>query len=342
MSRSSSPSRSGAGPLVVGVTMGHPSGIGPEVVVKSLCDASAAQMRVVVFGDAAVLERAAASRGLSRRFRRAVVSGLAGIVEVSALRERESRPGAPSEAGSLAQVDYIKEAVAWALDGRVAALSTAPISKAGMQTGGCNFPGHTELLARLAGVNDTAMMFAGRRLRVVLVTTHVPLSDVPAILTRELILRRLRLAARGMRVLFRSPRPRVGVAALNPHGGEDGRIGREEVRVIAPAVEAARKEGIDASGPHPADTLFFAAMRGGFDLALAMYHDQAMIAVKSAGIGRSVNITLGLPFVRTSPDHGTAFDIAAKGRADAAGMARAIRAAAGLAPRLCGKDPWTA
>jgi 4-hydroxythreonine-4-phosphate dehydrogenase len=320
--------------------MGHPSGIGPEVIVRSLCGGIPARRRVVVFGDRGVLERAAAACGLGRRFSRLISSGIAGVVEVSALCGRDSVPGAPSEAGSLAQVDYVKKAVAWALDGRVSAISTAPISKAGMLSGGYDFPGHTELLARLAGVSETAMMFSGRRLRVALATTHIPLSGVRSALTTGLILRRLRLAAAGMRVLFRKPHPRIGVAALNPHGGEDGRLGREEARVIAPAVEAARREGFDASGPHPADTLFCRAVRGEFDLVLAMYHDQAMIAVKAAGIGKSVNITLGLPFVRTSPDHGTAFDIAGKWRADGTGMARAIRTAAALAPRIRGKDAW--
>lgn len=331
---------------VVGVTMGHPSGIGPEVIVKALCAAPArgarGARRVAVFGDRGALDRAARLCGLAGRWKAVIRGGSAGVVEVSSLSEKESSPGLPSEAGSLAQVDYVREAVAWTADGRVAAIATGPISKAGMQSGGYNFPGHTELLARLAGVDDVAMMFAGPRLKVALATIHVPISEVPGLLKANLILARLRLAVRAMRLFYRTPNPRVGVSALNPHGGEEGRMGREEIKIIAPAIELARGEGIQAFGPLPADTLFNKALHGEYDLVLAMYHDQAMIPVKTLGFGRSVNITLGLPFVRTSPDHGTAFDLAPRAIADCAGMAHAIEAAGRLAPRLSGIDAWTA
>ena len=327
---------------VVGVTMGHPSGIGPEVIVRSICAAPVRGARkVVIFGDRGVLERAARLAGLQAKLKAAIRSGAAGVVEVSALHEREASPGLPSEAGSLAQVDYIREAVAWTQDGRVAAIATGPISKAGMQSGGYNFPGHTELFAKLAGVEDVAMMFSGPRLKVALATIHVPLAEVPGLLKADLILKRLRLAVRAMRVFYGVQNPRVGVSALNPHGGEEGRMGREEIRVIAPAVELARGEGIKAFGPLPADTLFHQALHGEYDLVMAMYHDQAMIPIKTLGFGRSVNITLGLPFVRTSPDHGTAFDLAPRSMADPAGMSHAIATAARLAPKLLGKDPWT-
>ena len=327
----------------VGVTMGHPAGVGPEVIVKSLCAAPRRKAAGgVVFGDRGARERAARLAGLAARWKAVLKSGAAGVVEVSDLEERDASPGLPSEAGSLAQVDYIREAVAWATDGRIAAIATAPISKAGMQSGGYNFPGHTELLARLSGVEKVAMMFTGPKLKVALATIHVPICEVPGLLKADLILWRLRLAVRAMKLFYGMPNPRVGVSALNPHGGEEGRMGREEIKVIAPAIELARGEGIQATGPLPADTLYYKALHGEYDLVMAMYHDQAMIPVKTLGFGKSVNITLGLPFVRTSPDHGTAFELAPRSAADFSGMAHAIATAGRLAPKLSGKDAWTA
>jgi 4-hydroxythreonine-4-phosphate dehydrogenase len=329
---------------VLAVSMGHPSGAGPEVVVRALCGGALARGtdRAAVFGDAGVLERTARAVGLGSRFKALLKSGRAGVVEVTSLREKESIAGRPSEAGSLAQVDYVREAVAWAADGRAAALVTAPISKAGMISGGYNFPGHTELLARLTSAPSVAMMFVGPRLKVALATAHVPIAELPSVLKADVILARLRLAVRALQVFYGKKEPSVGVCALNPHGGEEGRLGVEEKAVIAPALELARGEGMDARGPFAADTLFARALRGEFDAVLAMYHDQALIPLKTLGFGKYVNLTLGLPFVRTSPDHGTAFDLAAARSANPSGMAQAIRVAASLSLRFPGKEAWTA
>jgi len=326
---------------VVGVTMGHPSGVGPEVVVRALCERELkAGFKVAVFGDAGVLSFVADKVGCLSIFERLKKSGKIGAVEVSTLKEKDSRPGEPSEAGSLAQVNYIKEAVNWILKGKISSIATAPISKAGMISAGYKFPGHTELLAALTGSRNVAMMFAGPKLKVILATIHVPLVDVPKLLNTELVLKKIRLAARAMNGLYGIKNPRIGVSALNPHGGEEGRMGVEESGVITPAVEIARSEHMDVSGPFPADTLFYRMICGEFDLVVAMYHDQAMIPVKTMGFGKHINLTIGLPFIRTSPDHGTAFDLAPDFCANPLGMSRAIEEAAKLSARFPGGDIW--
>jgi len=326
---------------VVGVTMGHPSGVGPEVIMRSLCGRELKTgSKVAIFGDAGVLSFAAGNIGCTSRFEKLKKSGKIGVVEVTTLKEKDSRPGVPSEAGSLAQVNYIKEAVNWILKGKISAIATAPISKAGMISAGYKFPGHTELMAELTGSKNVAMMFAGPKLKVVLATIHVPLCEVPILLNTDLILKKIRLAARAMSGLYGIKNPRIGVSALNPHGGEEGRMGMEESGIIAPAVKLARSEHIDASGPFPADTLFYRTISGEFDLVIAMYHDQAMIPVKTMGFGKHVNLTIGLPFIRTSPDHGTAFDLAPEFCANPLGMSRAIEEAAKLSARFPGGDIW--
>ncbi|MDA8248754.1 MAG: 4-hydroxythreonine-4-phosphate dehydrogenase PdxA, partial [Rhodospirillales bacterium] len=216
--------------------------------------------------------------------------------------------------------------------GRIAALVTAPISKAAWHAAGIGFPGHTELLAARAGVSEFAMMLANDELRVVLVSIHVPLAEAIRLVTPAAELRAIRLAAAAAR-RFGIARPRVAVAGLNPHAGEDGLFGAEDRAVIAPAVAAARAEGIDASGPWPGDTVFARARTGAFDVVVAQYHDQGLIPVKYLGLDQGVNVTLGLPFVRTSPDHGTAFDIAGTGRASDASLRAAVRMAARMTER---------
>jgi 4-hydroxythreonine-4-phosphate dehydrogenase len=229
-----------------------------------------------------------------------------------------------------AAYDAIARATSDALAGRVAAMATAPVSKAAFAAAGFAWRGHTDLLAHLCGVSEVAMMFWSDRLRVVLATIHVPLADVPRLLTLDRVLGVLRLTASSL-PQFGVLSPRIGLAGLNPHAGESGLLGSEEAEVLAPAVEAARRSGIDAAGPFPADTLFVRAARGEFDVVVACYHDQGLVPVKLLAFGRAVNVTLGLPIIRTSVDHGTAFDIAGKDMADEGSLVEAVLLAARLA-----------
>jgi 4-hydroxythreonine-4-phosphate dehydrogenase len=215
-------------------------------------------------------------------------------------------------------------------------MATAPISKRVLQSAGHRYPGHTELLAQLSGVDDVVMMLAGERLRVTLVTIHEALRDVPGLLSRERILRTIRTTAAGLSRYF-VHRPRLAVLALNPHGGEGGIFGREEEEIIAPAIAAAREEALDVRGPFPADTLFHVAVRGAYDAVVCMYHDQGLIPLKLLHFDDGVNVTLGLPIIRTSVDHGTAYDLAGTGRASSASMAAAILMAADMAEKRIGE-----
>ena len=279
----------------IALTPGDPRGIGPEIVERVLRDPPP-DAELVLIG-----ERGAGSGSL---------------------------PGqTESVAAGLAVKSQIEHAVALALAGDVDALVTGPAEKHALRQAGVLHPGHTEWLAALAGGAEVAMMLTDERLRVVLVTTHLPLREVPAALTRERVERTGAIAARALREWWGIARPRLAVCALNPHAGERGLFGREDDGILAPAARA-----LDAAGPLPADTVFLRAMRGEFDAVLAPYHDVGMTAIKMAAFGRGVNVTLGLPFVRTAPDHGTAFDIAGKGIADPS----SFRAAVDLAIRLAG------
>jgi 4-hydroxythreonine-4-phosphate dehydrogenase len=229
--------------------------------------------------------------------------------------------------------DEIVRAVQDSLAGRVQAIATAPINKAAFAAAGLPWKGHTDLLAHLCGVEDAVMMFWSDALRVVLATVHIPLSGVPAALTTDRMLRTIRMTA-GAMPRFGLAEPRIAVAGLNPHAGEGGLLGHEDLDCIAPAIQAARSEGLNVSGPFPADTVFVRASRGEFDVVVACYHDQGLIPIKLLAFGHAVNVTLGLPIIRTSVDHGTAFDIARQDKADAGSMAEAILLAARLvAPR---------
>jgi 4-hydroxythreonine-4-phosphate dehydrogenase len=288
---------------VIAVTAGDPSGIGPEIAVKAIRDPRVVETcRPVIYGPHA---------------REDVERFPAGVVN--------------AEAGRAAY-DAIERAVADARTGRVAGIATAPINKEAFAAAGLAWRGHTDLLAHLCGVRDVAMLFWSERLRVVLATVHVPLRDVPRLLTADGLLRTIRLTAASMPV-FGMDRPRIGVAGLNPHAGENGLLGDEDAAVIAPAVAQASAEGLDVAGPIPADTLFVRAIRGEFDVVVAAYHDQGLVPVKLVAFGRAVNVTLGLPIVRTSVDHGTAFDIARAGVADEGSLVEAILLAARLARR---------
>ena len=297
----------------IAVTLGDPRGIGPEITARALADPLSAD--VVVVGPEDQIDSIPATRRLA-------VGAWNGGSGDSPDHARTLR------AGRIAG-HAVEAAVRLALAGEVDAIVTAPANKHALHLAGFPWPGHTEWLAHLAGDVDVAMMLASDTLRVVLVTTHVPLREVPALLSAERIIRTGRVTASGLRDWFGIAEPRLALCALNPHAGESGLFGDEEKRVMRPAAEA-----LGAAGPLPADTVFVRAMRGEFDAVLAPYHDVGMTAIKVASFGRAVNVTLGLPFPRTSPDHGTAFDIAGKGTADHASMRAAIEMAVGLAGRV--------
>jgi len=326
----------GAGPgLPMAITMGDPAGIGPEIVAKTLLLPRYAE-RCLVVGDPAVMARALAPLGAAHRLH--VVQDVADadlradrlcLVPSSALHPLPSL-GRVNAACGRAAYQAICVAIDLARQGRVAGMVTAPVHKAALAAAGVPYPGHTEILADRGGARRVAMMLANEAIATVLVTIHCSLRQAIERADFEAQLSALRLAHEGGRALGVAA-PRVAVAGLNPHAGEDGLFGDEESRIIRPAIDAARREGIDASGPWPGDTVFMQARQGRFDVVVAQYHDQGLIPVKYLGLELGVNITLGLPFVRTSPDHGTAFDIAGQGIADPASLRSAIDRAFQLA-----------
>lgn len=326
---------------VVGITMGDPAGIGPEVVVKALSRRAVAGMcRPLIIGSLPVLQRTA--RSLKAKARVLPVEGHehplgrpGEIPVLDPLTRPLGRivPGRLSKRAGAAAVAFIKTAVQLAEHRCIDAIVTAPINKEGMHLAGYRYPGHTEFLAKLTRSRETGMMIVGGPLRVQFVTTHVRLRKLPSALSVAGVERAIRLAAGALRDLFGIAAPRVGVAALNPHAGEGGLFGDEERRVILPAVRRARRAGIAVAGPLPADTIFGKAARGEYDAVVAMYHDQGLIPLKVMAFGRCVNLTVGLPIIRTSVDHGTAYDIAGKGVADPGSLIEAIRLAVRLARR---------
>ncbi len=303
------------------MTCGDPSGIGPEVALKALAVLPNPR-GVRVYGSRLVLDERADRFGLAR----ADTLG----VEVSDIEARAEIPlGAHSaESGRVAAL-AVEAATKDALAGRLAALVTGPINKHSLKLAGYTWPGHTEMLAELTGSDDVAMMFVGGGLRVALVTIHQALRDVPGSIDAGQVARIVRLVHRELPRLGAATR-RIVCCGLNPHAGEGGLFGDEEGRVLEPAISELRSNGIDVAGPFPADTIFARAVRGEFDAVVAMYHDQGLIPVKLAAFGEAVNVTLGLPFVRTSVDHGTAFDLAAGGTAEAGSLLAAIRLAEDL------------
>ena len=327
---------------VLGVTMGDPAGVGPEIIVKACAEeAVQRQSRPVVIGSASIMREALSLVGSPLTLH--PVTGIAecrwaeDILECLDLANVDAGtlPRATvSAAAGRAAYEYIARAVTLAGEGAINAIVTAPVNKEALAAAGVPHAGHTEILAALSGTRDFAMLLMGRELRVIHVTTHVALRRVPDLVTRDRVLRVIRLAQRTMEGLGR-PRARIAVAGLNPHAGEDGLFGDEEKTAIVPAIEAARAEGMVVFGPLPADTLFSRARGGEFDIVVAMYHDQGHIPVKTLGFtydetsGRwtglsGVNVTVGLPFLRVSVDHGTAFDRAWKGIANHESMTEAI------------------
>lgn len=316
--------------------MGDAAGIGPEIVVKACAQGLGAPC--VVYGDAGALRRAATQLGA-----RLDITEIADISQVrpdaAGIQVVACSPTLPADLplGKVSALagrgayDYVCAAIDDALAGHIRAIVTAPLNKKSMHEAGIDYPGHTEILADRSGTQDFAMMLANNELRVLLVTIHVALADVMARITPQAELTAMRLADRACRQMGIA-QPRVAVAGLNPHAGEGGKFGREDMDIIEPAIAAARAEGIDASGPWPGDTVFMRARRGEFDIVVAQYHDQGLIPVKYLGLDHGVNVTVGLPFVRTSVDHGTAFDIAGQGVADHASLVEAFDLALAMTP----------
>lgn len=318
----------------IAVTMGDPAGIGPEIIVLahqspeifSVC-------RPVVYGDANILRRAA---DVLERPAEVVEAGEPGpgrivVMPIPPLSPNDVPFGRLSGAGARAMVDCIRTAARDALAGRADAVVTCPITKEGLKTAGAPFPGHTEFLADLCGGAEVAMMLAGSRLRVALVTIHVALRKALELLSPPLIVRTIRITHAFFRTYMGTAEPRIAVAGVNPHAGEGGMFGDEEETMVAPAVSACRREGIDATGPWPPDTVFYRAYRGEFDVVVAMTHDHGLIPLKLVHFEDGVNVTMGLPIIRTSVDHGTAYDIAGKGTASPRSLLAALRMAADMA-----------
>ena len=307
------------------VTIGEPAGVGPDILLKLWCERDRLALPpLVVHADPDHLARRARLLGLS-------AEGLPVEPLANALH---AEPGTPDGRDAAGVVDAITSAVAAVISGRARAMVTLPINKLSLYAQGFDHPGHTEFLAALAAEHRNlavpplpVMMIAGPDLRTVPVTIHEPLAAVPTLLTTDLIVRTGRVVAQDLGARFGIAAPRIAVAGLNPHAGEGGTIGTEDETVVRPAVEQLAREGIDARGPLPADTMFHAAARATYDAAMCMYHDQALIPAKTLAFDEGVNVTLGLPFVRTSPDHGTAFDIAGTGTARVDSTLAAIRMA---------------
>lgn len=318
----------------IAITIGDAAGIGPEVVVKSLADAAVTAVCVpVLIGDARVVSDAArrfdvacdlevTRPGDRASFARPAIVDLANVADFEFGKE-SAETGRASAENIVAAVELWKR-------GEVDAIATAPISKAAIHLGGYNFPGHTEFLANLTATDRFAMSFFAGPLRVVLLSTHVSLRDAIALVTRARLVDMIGFADEQLAALL-GRKPRIAVAGLNPHASEGGMFGDEEEREIGPAIGDCRSAGVNVSGPYPPDTIFLRAHRGEFDAVVACYHDQATIPVKCLSFGASVNVTLGLPLIRTSVDHGTAFDIAGRGVADGSSMKAAIKLAAELA-----------
>ena len=312
----------------IGLTLGDPHGIGPEILLKALARPSVRRLaHWIVIGDRGVLERTARRLHLAFVERAPHLS----LVNLANVDPRRWRPGRLSPEAGRASHAYLREAMHQWRAGAMQALVTAPVTKAAIQQAAIPFIGHTEFFARATRRPRIAMMLVGGPLRVVLVTRHVPLSDVPRRVTPEALRSTIRLTHQALRHWFGLRRPRIAVASLNPHAGEAGSMGQEERRVLQPVITALRRSCASLTGPVAPDAAFYDAYRGRYDAVVCMYHDQALIPLKMIARDTGVNVTLGLPFVRTSPDHGTALDIAGRGAADPGAMIDAME----LAARLC-------
>ena len=325
-------------PVPLAITMGDPGGIGPEIILKTINERLyPSNACLLVLGNQEVFTRY--SKACSIPMEMELVEappqnpepGKAYLLHVGEpLTGDQWRPGTTNARCGRLVASIIEKAVRLCQNGTVKAMVTAPINKSALHAAGYPYPGHTEFLADLTGTEDFAMMLIGGPIRVVLVTIHVALKEVPRLVSGTEICRIYRLTHRSLVKWFGIPRPRIAIAALNPHAGEDGAFGDEEERIILPAMKYLEKEGFKPSGPHPADTLFYRQKKGEFDAVVSMYHDQGLIPVKLEGFDTGVNLTLGLPIIRTSVDHGTAFEIAGKGVANPNSLAAAMETAVRL------------
>ena len=317
------------------LTMGDPGGVGPEIIIKALYSSEVRRYCApIVIGDRIVIEEALNLLKLPLTLRiikspeeSQIASGSINLIDDRVMKK--FKKGQPTAKSGRACVSYIKKAVELALHKKVDGIVTAPISKKAFKMAGFTWPGHTEMLADLTNTKEYAMMLVGGPLRVILATIHVPLKSVPALITKDRVLKTIRLAMKACD-MFGIKNPKIAVAGLNPHAGEAGIFGNEEIKKIIPAVESAKKEGIPVSGPYPPDTIFHKTYKGEIDIIVCMYHDQGLIPLKMIAFEEGVNVTVGLPFIRTSPDHGTAYDIAWKGVASPTSMIEAIKLAASL------------
>ena len=320
---------------LIGVTMGDPTGIGPEIIVKALAKAKPFQAcRPVIFGDEGVLLKTVESLGIDASIRvcdRIPEEGYAPriiyLLPSSKLRAESLQIGKPDKECGEAMVNSIRMAVQGVMKGQLDAITTCPINKKAINEAGYPFSGHTEYLAHLAQTTHVSMMFIGVRWKVVLVTTHLPLKEVSNRITQDRILTAIRITDEGMRKYFGISHPKIAVLGLNPHSGEEGLLGEEEGKEILPAIERAKNLLLDVEGPFPADSFFDTSGRHCFDAVIAMYHDQGLIPVKIFGFMEAVNFTLGLPFIRTSVAHGTAYDITGLGIGDESNLIKAMVAA---------------
>ncbi len=323
------------------LSIGDPAGIGPELICEAWAQSQSAQLQpFFAIGGAGLLASAAKQREVDCPI--IAIADPAEAADAFALglpvlgrEDAPYTPGQPDDAGAALALHSLAEAVRLALLGQSSGLATAPVAKAQLAKVGFEFPGQTEFLAAVCGLSpdDAVMMLAGPSLKTIPLTVHCALADVPSLLSTDLICHKARIISDALARDFGIECPRLAIAGLNPHAGEDGRFGREEKTIIEPAIATLREEGIDATGPHPGDALFTPRARQHYDAALCMYHDQALIPLKALEFDEGVNVTLGLPIIRTSPDHGTAFDIAGKGVADPGAMCAAISMANACASR---------
>ena len=326
---------------MIGITMGDPAGIGPEVSVKAMADPEISRIaRCVVIGESKVLSYAIKTSKLpgmtvnpikkieDAKFERNRID----VIDLANIDINKLKMGVLSSMCGKASVEYLEKAITLATQKKIDAIVTGPINKQAIRKAGFKFQGHTEILARRTGTRDYGMMFVSEKLWVILVTTHIALKDVPKAINKKNILNKIKMAHEILSKV-RGRKPRIGVAGLNPHAGESGIFGKEELKIIKPAIEEAKKLGIDVKGPISPDAIFNLANAGMFDIVVAMYHDQGLIPLKLLSFNRSVNVTVGLPIVRTSVDHGTGFDIAGKGWANPGSMIQAIK----VAVHFCGK-----
>ncbi|AIL33168.1 4-hydroxythreonine-4-phosphate dehydrogenase [Basilea psittacipulmonis DSM 24701] len=300
--------------LPLGITMGDAAGIGPEIIIKTLASGRYAPESLLIYGDEAILKSTAKRLGYSDLFIPIRHCGFSlGEIKLGEIQ---------AQAGKGAFL-YLKTAIEDALSGKIKGITTAPLHKVSLKLAGYDYPGHTEILAELTHSPDVAMMLLNDEIRTLLATIHVPLSQVPALITRPSQERLIHLAHQVCLQLGIS-HPRIAIAGLNPHAGEEGRFGTEEQNIIIPAIQHMQSRGLQVSGPYPSDTVFMRARKGEFDIVIAQYHDQGLIPVKYLGLDKGVNVTVGLPIIRTSVDHGTAFDIAGQGIADPESLMTAI------------------